>query len=392
MNFVYTIIFKILNLFLRLIRFIYCRSVLTILVVLLSIILILDKKQNSIEPNYLDIYEEARNSAKEVICDKVKFGNLKKIHKFIGKITPIKQIDLVCRMNNGGIINSIYVKSGQRIQEGCRIVDFDVKEQHEELKLGHGKLKKMKEKKEIIAGLSKEFSKLEKLTSDINFIDERRYVARSAGEMNKGMINALFSGVVEFTPIVNEDRKFSKYVSEGQFIKFGQKFGHLIDDSKVCVEFFVDPSLIETYIFKGTIISLSYKERSLEAKIVEYNTSIDASNNKCYVKAEILSNDKASLPKINEMVNVFVNGKECKDVYILPIECVESSGTENYIFKVVPSFSKNVQSLVQLKTNIDVRVVNNKEVGFTSLKVKTGDTVVKYGQKVDRSKVKEILK
>lgn len=390
---IYIIFSRIIGFFLYIVKSLYSRPILLSLLCITWFFTYLDRINSLMDNTQMRLAAEFEEGVKDVFCEKVRFGSLKSTVKTPGTVIARRETIFSCQLPNGGIVSEKYVKNGQKISEGCKIISFESDEITDDLENSHKKLQRARKINTIIHKLPKNFTEVEKIKSESDILDSTHLFQKNLRNITNTNICAPFSGTVEFiTEENNSESRNKREIVEGQFLQRGESFAKLIDDEELCVNFYVSPELIDTKIKKDAIVYIAYKDMMIEAKIIEYTRSLVVSMNKCKVKALLINDNYKSFPKINEMVKVIIPTEEVSNVFIVSRSCVESINNEHFIYKVRPSQNSKSFYFVTEKIPIDIRASNEKEIGFNSVNITQQNHVIKHGIKREGAKIKVITK
>ena len=232
-----------------------------------------------------------------------------------------------------GIINEIFVKSGESVDKGqilATIDDGGLKQQLSQLQITYNLAKTTYERQERLWG-QKIGSEIQYLESKSMFEAQSKAIEQLTKQLNKTIIKAPFSGIID-----------NVIVKKGEVVYPGRSNLMLLVNMQ---EMYVESKVPENYINsitkgKDVVIEAPMLNIALKSKIRLVANYINPLNRTYRIEAEIPSNNYKIKPNLN--VKLKVNDYTSKDAILIMLNHINiDSNNDEYVYKIINKDGKN---------------------------------------------------
>ena len=232
-----------------------------------------------------------------------------------------------------GIINEIFVKSGESVDKGqilATIDDGGLKQQLSQLQITYNLAKTTYERQERLWG-QKIGSEIQYLESKSMFEAQSKAIEQLTKQLNKTIIKAPFSGIID-----------NVIVKKGEVVYPGRSNLMLLINMQ---EMYVESKVPENYINsitkgKDVVIEAPMLNIALKSKIRLVANYINPLNRTYRIEAEIPKNNYKIKPNLN--VKLKVNDYTSKDAILIMLNDINiDSNNDEYVYKIINKDGKN---------------------------------------------------
>ena len=232
-----------------------------------------------------------------------------------------------------GIINEIFVKSGESVDKGqilATIDDGGLKQQLSQLQITYNLAKTTYERQERLWG-QKIGSEIQYLESKSMFEAQSKAIEQLTKQLNKTIIKAPFSGIID-----------NVIVKKGEVVYPGRSNLMLLINMQ---EMYVESKVPENYINsitkgKDVVIEAPMLNIALKSKIRLVANYINPLNRTYRIEAEIAKNNYKIKPNLN--VKLMVNDYTSKDAILIMLNHINiDSNNDEYVYKIINKDGKN---------------------------------------------------
>lgn len=232
-----------------------------------------------------------------------------------------------------GIINEIFVKSGESVDKGqilATIDDGGLKQQLSQLQITYNLAKTTYERQERLWG-QKIGSEIQYLESKSMFEAQSKAIEQLTKQLNKTIIKAPFSGIID-----------NVIVKKGEVVYPGRSNLMLLVNMQ---EMYVESKVPENYINsitkgKDVVIEAPMLNIALKSKIRLVANYINPLNRTYRIEAEIPKNNYKIKPNLN--VKLKVNDYTSEDAILIMLNHINiDSNNEEYVYKIINKDGKN---------------------------------------------------
>lgn len=232
-----------------------------------------------------------------------------------------------------GIINEIFVKSGESVDKGqilATIDDGGLKQQLSQLQITYNLAKTTYERQERLWG-QKIGSEIQYLESKSMFEAQSKAIEQLTKQLNKTIIKAPFSGIID-----------NVIVKKGEVVYPGRSNLMLLVNMQ---EMYVESKVPENYINsitkgKDVVIEAPMLNIALKSKIRLVANYINPLNRTYRIEAEIPSNNYKIKPNLN--VKLKVNDYTSEDAILIMLNHINiDSNNDEYVYKIINKDGKN---------------------------------------------------
>jgi len=232
-----------------------------------------------------------------------------------------------------GIINEIFVKSGESVDKGqilATIDDGGLKQQLSQLQITYNLAKTTYERQERLWG-QKIGSEIQYLESKSMFEAQSKAIEQLTKQLNKTIIKAPFSGIID-----------NVIVKKGEVVYPGRSNLMLLVNMQ---EMYVESKVPENYINsitkgKDVVIEAPMLNIALKSKIRLVANYINPLNRTYRIEAEIPKNNYKIKPNLN--VKLKVNDYTSKDAILIMLNHINiDSNNDEYVYKIINKDGKN---------------------------------------------------
>jgi len=232
-----------------------------------------------------------------------------------------------------GIINEIFVKSGESVDKGqilATIDDGGLKQQLSQLQITYNLAKTTYERQERLWG-QKIGSEIQYLESKSMFEAQSKAIEQLTKQLNKTIIKAPFAGIID-----------NVIVKKGEVVYPGRSNLMLLVNMQ---EMYVESKVPENYINsitkgKDVVIEAPMLNIALKSKIRLVANYINPLNRTYRIEAEIPSNNYKIKPNLN--VKLKVNDYTSKDAILIMLNHINiDSNNDEYVYKIINKDGKN---------------------------------------------------
>ena len=232
-----------------------------------------------------------------------------------------------------GIINEIFVKSGESVDKGqilATIDDGGLKQQLSQLQITYNLAKTTYERQERLWG-QKIGSEIQYLESKSMFEAQSKAIEQLTKQLNKTIIKAPFSGIID-----------NVIVKKGEVVYPGRSNLMLLVNMQ---EMYVESKVPENYINsitkgKNVVIEAPMLNIALKSKIRLVANYINPLNRTYRIEAEIPSNNYKIKPNLN--VKLKVNDYTSEDAILIMLNHINiDSNNDEYVYKIINKDGKN---------------------------------------------------
>ena len=232
-----------------------------------------------------------------------------------------------------GIINEIFVKSGESVDKGqilATIDDGGLKQQLSQLQITYNLAKTTYERQERLWG-QKIGSEIQYLESKSMFEAQSKAIEQLTKQLNKTIIKAPFSGIID-----------NVIVKKGEVVYPGRSNLMLLINMQ---EMYVESKVPEKYINsitkgKDVVIEAPMLNIALKSKIRLVANYINPLNRTYRIEAEIPKNNYKIKPNLN--VKLKVNDYTSEDAILIMLNHINiDSNNDEYVYKIINKEGKN---------------------------------------------------
>ena len=232
-----------------------------------------------------------------------------------------------------GIINEIFVKSGESVDKGqilATIDDGGLKQQLSQLQITYNLAKTTYERQERLWG-QKIGSEIQYLESKSMFEAQSKAIEQLTKQLNKTIIKAPFSGIID-----------NVIVKKGEVVYPGRSNLMLLINMQ---EMYVESKVPENYINsitkgKDVVIQAPMLNIALKSKIRLVANYINPLNRTYRIEAEIPKNNYKIKPNLN--VKLKVNDYTSEDAILIMLNHINiDSNNDEYVYKIINKDGKN---------------------------------------------------
>ena len=232
-----------------------------------------------------------------------------------------------------GIINEIFVKSGESVDKGqilATIDDGGLKQQLSQLQITYNLAKTTYERQERLWD-QKIGSEIQYLESKSMFEAQSKAIEQLTKQLNKTIIKAPFSGIID-----------NVIVKKGEVVYPGRSNLMLLVNMQ---EMYVESKVPENYINsitkgKDVVIEAPMLNIALKSKIRLVANYINPLNRTYRIEAEIPKNNYKIKPNLN--VKLKVNDYTSEDAILIMLNHINiDSNNDEYVYKIINKDGKN---------------------------------------------------
>ena len=305
----------------------------------------INNKQQKIykELNLIDLkLDELENNSKYPIVSTAKIIEQKFKHyvELQGDVKSDKVISIYPEFS--GMINEIFIKSGENVDEGqilATIDDGGLKQQLSQLQITYNLAKTTYERQERLWN-QKIGSEIQYLESKSMFEAQSKAIEQLNKQLSKTIIRAPFSGTVD-----------NVIVKKGEVVYPGRSNLMLLVNMQ---EMYVESKVPENYINsitkgKDVIIEAPVLNMILKSKISLVANYINPLNRTYRIEAEIPENNYKIKPNLN--VKIRVNDYTNENAILILLNHINiDSNNEEYVYKIIKKDGKNYASKTIIET------------------------------------------
>ena len=305
----------------------------------------INNKQQKIykELNLIDLkLDELENNSKYPIVSTTKIIEQKFKHyvELQGDVKSDKVISIYPEFS--GMINEIFIKSGENVDEGqilATIDDGGLKQQLSQLQITYNLAKTTYERQERLWN-QKIGSEIQYLESKSMFEAQSKAIEQLNKQLSKTIIRAPFSGTVD-----------NVIVKKGEVVYPGRSNLMLLVNMQ---EMYVESKVPENYINsitkgKDVIIEAPVLNMILKSKISLVANYINPLNRTYRIEAEIPDNNYKIKPNLN--VKIRVNDYTNENAILILLNHINiDSNNEEYVYKIIKKDGKNYASKTIIET------------------------------------------
>ena len=305
----------------------------------------INNKQQKIykELNLIDLkLDELENNSKYPIVSTAKIIEQKFKHyvELQGDVKSDKVISIYPEFS--GMINEIFIKSGENVDEGqilATIDDGGLKQQLSQLQITYNLAKTTYERQERLWN-QKIGSEIQYLESKSMFEAQSKAIEQLNKQLSKTVIRAPFSGTVD-----------NVIVKKGEVVYPGRSNLMLLVNMQ---EMYVESKVPENYINsitkgKDVIIEAPVLNMILKSKISLVANYINPLNRTYRIEAEIPENNYKIKPNLN--VKIRVNDYTNENAILILLNHINiDSNNEEYVYKIIKKDGKNYASKTIIET------------------------------------------
>jgi RND family efflux transporter MFP subunit len=305
----------------------------------------INNKQQKIykELNLIDLkLDELENNSKYPIVSTTKIIEQKFKHyvELQGDVKSDKVISIYPEFS--GMINEIFIKSGENVDEGqilATIDDGGLKQQLSQLQITYNLAKTTYERQERLWN-QKIGSEIQYLESKSMFEAQSEAIEQLNKQLSKTVIRAPFSGTVD-----------NVIVKKGEVVYPGRSNLMLLVNMQ---EMYVESKVPENYINsitkdKDVIIEAPVLNMILKSKISLVANYINPLNRTYRIEAKIPDNDYKIKPNLN--VKIRVNDYTNENAILILLNHINiDSNNDEYVYKIIKKDGKNYASKTIVET------------------------------------------
>ena len=305
----------------------------------------INNKQQKIykELNLIDLkLDELENNSKYPIVSTTKIIEQKFKHyvELQGDVKSDKVISIYPEFS--GMINEIFIKSGENVDEGqilATIDDGGLKQQLSQLQITYNLAKTTYERQERLWN-QKIGSEIQYLESKSMFEAQSEAIEQLNKQLSKTVIRAPFSGTVD-----------NVIVKKGEVVYPGRSNLMLLVNMQ---EMYVESKVPENYINsitkgKNVIIEAPVLNMILKSKISLVANYINPLNRTYRIEAKIPDNDYKIKPNLN--VKIRVNDYTNENAILILLNHINiDSNNDEYVYKIIKKDGKNYASKTIVET------------------------------------------
>ena len=287
------------------------------------------KKLNLID---LKLNELENNSKNPIVStSRIIKQNFKHYVELQGDVKSDKIISIYPEFS--GIINEIFVKSGDSVEEGqilAKIDDGGLKQQLSQLQIKYNLVKTTYERQQRLWS-QKIGSEIQYLESKSIFEAQSKAIEQLTKQLNKTIIKAPFSGIID-----------NVIVKKGEVVYPGRSNLMLLVNMQ---EMYVESKVPENYINsitkgKDVVIEAPMLNIALKSKIRLVANYINPLNRTYRIEAEIPKNNYKIKPNLN--VKLKVNDYTSEDAILIMLNHINiDSNNDEYVYKIINKDGKN---------------------------------------------------
>ena len=322
----------------------------------------INNKQQKIykELNLIDLkLDELENNSKYPIVSTAKIIEQKFKHyvELQGDVKSDKVISIYPEFS--GMINEIFIKSGENVDEGqilATIDDGGLKQQLSQLQITYNLAKTTYERQERLWN-QKIGSEIQYLESKSLFEAQSKAIEQLNKQLSKTVIKAPFSGTVD-----------NVIVKMGEVVYPGRSNLMLLVNMQ---EMHVESKVPENYINsitkgKDIIIEAPVLNMILKSKISLVSNYINPLNRTYRIEAEIPENNYGIKPNLN--VKIRVNDYTNENAILILLSHINmDSNNDEYVYKIIKKDGKNYASKTIIETGRNngnfIEVLNGINIG-----------------------------
>ena len=305
----------------------------------------INNKQQKIykELNLIDLkLDELENNSKYPIVSTTKIIEQKFKHyvELQGDVKSDKVISIYPEFS--GMINEIFIKSGENVDEGqilATIDDGGLKQQLSQLQITYNLAKTTYERQERLWN-QKIGSEIQYLESKSMFEAQSKAIEQLNKQLSKTIIRAPFSGTVD-----------NVIVKKGEVVYPGRSNLMLLVNMQ---EMYVESKVPENYINsitkgKDVIIEAPVLNMILKSKISLVANYINPLNRTYRIEAKIPDNNYKIKPNLN--VKIRVNDYTNENAILILLNHINiDSNNDEYVYKIIKKDGKNYASKTIIET------------------------------------------
>ena len=305
----------------------------------------INNKQQKIykELNLIDLkLDELENNSKYPIVSTTKIIEQKFKHyvELQGDVKSDKVISIYPEFS--GMINEIFIKSGENVDEGqilATIDDGGLKQQLSQLQITYNLAKTTYERQERLWN-QKIGSEIQYLESKSMFEAQSEAIEQLNKQLSKTVIRAPFSGTVD-----------NVIVKKGEVVYPGRSNLMLLVNMQ---EMYVESKVPENYINsitkgKDVVIEAPILNMILKSKISLVANYINPLNRTYRIEAEIPDNNYKIKPNLN--VKIRVNDYTNENAILILLNHINiDSNNDEYVYKIIKKDGKNYASKTIIET------------------------------------------
>ena len=305
----------------------------------------INNKQQKIykELNLIDLkLDELENNSKYPIVSTTKIIEQKFKHyvELQGDVKSDKVISIYPEFS--GMINEIFIKSGENVDEGqilATIDDGGLKQQLSQLQITYNLAKTTYERQERLWN-QKIGSEIQYLESKSMFEAQSEAIEQLNKQLSKTVIRAPFSGTVD-----------NVIVKKGEVVYPGRSNLMLLVNMQ---EMYVESKVPENYINsitkgKDVVIEAPVLNMILKSKISLVANYINPLNRTYRIEAEIPDNNYKIKPNLN--VKIRVNDYTNENAILILLNHINiDSNNDEYVYKIIKKDGKNYASKTIIET------------------------------------------
>ena len=305
----------------------------------------INNKQQKIykELNLIDLkLDELENNSKYPIVSTTKIIEQKFKHyvELQGDVKSDKVISIYPEFS--GMINEIFIKSGENVDEGqilATIDDGGLKQQLSQLQITYNLAKTTYERQERLWN-QKIGSEIQYLESKSMFEAQSEAIEQLNKQLSKTVIRAPFSGTVD-----------NVIVKKGEVVYPGRSNLMLLVNMQ---EMYVESKVPENYINsitkgKDVVIEAPILDMILKSKISLVANYINPLNRTYRIEAEIPDNNYKIKPNLN--VKIRVNDYTNENAILILLNHINiDSNNDEYVYKIIKKDGKNYASKTIIET------------------------------------------
>ena len=278
-----------------------------------------------------------------------------------------------------GIINEIFVKSGESVDKGqilATIDDGGLKQQLSQLQITYNLAKTTYERQERLWG-QKIGSEIQYLESKSMFEAQSKAIEQLTKQLNKTIIKAPFSGIID-----------NVIVKKGEVVYPGRSNLMLLVNMQ---EMYVESKVPENYINsitkgKDVVIEAPMLNINLKSKIRLVANYINPLNRTYRIEAEIPKNNYKIKPNLN--VKLKVNDYTSENAILIKLNHINiDSNNDEYVYKIINKDGKNYA----LKTIIETGKNNGNFIEVLKGLTENDEIVIEGARKITNNSEVKII-
>lgn len=278
---------------------------------------------------------------------------------YVGEICPKVNISLVFPL--GGQITGLFVKSGDKVQPGQLIATIDSTQAHSMYESAEAMYKQACDGYERLKPLHEQggISDVKWVEMETNLEKARSMMISSRKRLEDCAMRAQQAGVMDM-----------RDVDVGQYVRFGEPVGLLMDLSAYNVEFTVPESEIGgLYIGQPVRVSLPALNKQYMARIVEKSIAATRMSHTYYVKADIIS-PEAAQELLPGMVCRAIIAEQEQNGFIISAGCIQTQQRGHSVWVLRDGKAK--RQMVKISEFVENGVLITEGIQL-------GDTVIAKG-------------